>query len=105
MESSSIESRIILALRSLEKDFKLSIRAAANIYTIPKATLRHRRAGQQSRRDISTKSKKLTDLEESVILRRILDLDSQGFQPRLSDVQEMANRLYMDRDALRVGSR
>ena len=41
MESSSIESRIILALRALEKDFKLSIRAAAKIYAIPKATLRH----------------------------------------------------------------
>ncbi|KFZ01881.1 hypothetical protein V500_00575, partial [Pseudogymnoascus sp. VKM F-4518 (FW-2643)] len=65
MESSSIESRIILALRALEKDFKLSIRAAAKIYAIPEATLRHRRARRQSQRDISTKSKKLTDLEES----------------------------------------
>ena len=105
MESSSIESRITLAIEALKKDSKLSVRAAAKIYIIPEATLRHRRVGRQSRYDISTNSRKLTDLEESVILQRILDLDSRGFQPRQSDIREMADCLRTDRNASRVGPR
>jgi hypothetical protein len=47
----------------------------------------------------------MTDLEESVILEYILDLDCKGFPPRLSGVEDMANRLLADRDAPRVGTR
>jgi hypothetical protein len=54
---------------------------------------------------MSANLRKLTDLEESVILRRVLDLDSRGFQPQLSDIQEMADRLCIDRHASRVGLR
>ncbi len=105
MEYSLQESRLILAIEALKKDPKLSVRSVANIYNIPETTLRHRRDGKKSRRDMSANLRKLTDLEESVILRRVLDLDSRGFQPRLSDIQEMADRLCIDRHASRVGLR
>ena len=105
MESFSNERHIILALEALKKDPKLSVRAAAKIYSVPDRTLRRRCTGIQSRRDISANSKKLTNLEESVLLQRILDLDIRGFQPRLSDVREMADRLRMDRNASHVGPR
>jgi hypothetical protein len=59
----------------------------------------------QSRRDILANSRKLTNLEESVIVQHILDLDSKGFPPRLSGVEDMANRLLAERDAGRVGTR
>lgn len=68
MESSSIESRTILALEALKNDPKLSVRTAAKIYIVPEATLRYRRVRRQSRRDMPANSRKLTDLEESVIL-------------------------------------
>ena len=32
-----------------------------------------------------------TDLEEATIVEHILDLDSKGFPPRLSGVEDMAN--------------
>lgn len=105
MESSLIESCTILAIEALKKDTKLSVRSAANIYNIPEATLRHRRVGRPSRRDISANSRSLTNLEETVILQRILDLDSRGFQPRQSDIREMADSLRTNRDASRVGPR
>ena len=59
--------------------------------------------GVQARRDIIPKTRKLTDLEEITILERILELDLQGFPPRLRGVEEMANRLLCDRDAQPVG--
>ncbi|KFY88377.1 hypothetical protein V500_06376 [Pseudogymnoascus sp. VKM F-4518 (FW-2643)] len=105
METSSIECRIILALRALENDQNLTSRAVAKIYKVPHTTLLRRRDGKKSRCDISANSRKLTNLEESVILRRILDLDSRGFQPRQSDIQEMADCLCTDRNASRVGPR
>jgi hypothetical protein len=93
MESTSNESRVILALRALENDTRLTIRHAAKIYSIPFSTLLDRRNGRQSRRDIQPKSRKLTDLEESVIVQYVLDLDSKGFPPRLRGVEDIANRL------------
>jgi hypothetical protein len=105
MECSSNESRIILALKALKRDPNLSIRAAAKVYQVARTTLECRQAGRKSRCDISANSRKLTDLEEKALVNRILDLDSRGFQPRLEDVREMANRLCTDRDALHVGPR
>jgi hypothetical protein len=81
MESLPKESRIILALKALNKNLKLSVRKAATIYEIPETSLRDRRAGKQPRREIPANLRKLTDLEEKVLLERVLDLDIRGFQP------------------------
>ena len=105
MESTSNESRIILALQALKQDSKLSVRQAAQIYQIPRTTLRARRVGRIVRREMSANLRALTDLEEETIVQRILDLDTRGFQPRQSDVREMANYLRADRDASPLGPR
>jgi len=81
MKTSSNESRTIFTLKALKKDPKLSVWTAAKIYNIPKLTLRYRRVGQPSRRNISANLRSLTNLEKHVILQRILDLNSRGFQP------------------------
>jgi hypothetical protein len=105
MESNSQESRIILALQALKNDSKLTSQRAAKVYNVLCRTLSYRRAGRLSRRDIQPKSRKLTDLEESVIVQYILDLDSKGFPPRLCSVEDIANRLLAERNARRVGTR
>jgi hypothetical protein len=103
MESSSKESRMILAVQAVQKTPELSIRAAAKIYTVDRSTLTKRLNGITARRDTTPNSRKLTDLEESTIVDYVLDLDSRSFPPRLSGVQDMANRLLADRDAPLVG--
>jgi DDE superfamily endonuclease/helix-turn-helix, Psq domain len=105
MESNSLETRIILALQALKNDPSLSTRRAAIVYNVPRSTLRDRQSGRQSRRDTQPKSRKLTDSEESVIVQYILELDARAFPPRLSGVEDMANRLLMERNAGRVGTR
>lgn len=105
MESTSKEARVNLALAALERNPAPSIRAAAKIYNVPKTTILRRRKHQLSRRDTMPNSRKLTNLEESTIVEYILDLDSRSFPPRLSGVQDMANRLLADRDAPPVGPR
>jgi hypothetical protein len=99
------ERNIILALQAMQNDPKLSARAAGKIYTCDHQTLSRRRRGVKPRRDISANSRKLTDLEKSVLVQYILDLATKEFPPRLSIAEDMANRLLATCDKSRVGIR
>jgi hypothetical protein len=79
MSQSSNEARILLALQALQNTPELSIRRAASNYKVPRNTLSRRYNGIQSRRDWIPKSRRLSDLEEQIIVQFILDLDSRGF--------------------------
>ena len=46
---------------------------------------------------------KLTELEEEVIVRHILDMDTRGFAPQLAGVEDIANYLLKSRRAQRIG--
>src|SRR5688500_6123798 len=105
MPQPSNEARILLALQALQNNPKLSLRRAATIYKVPFETLRRRHHGMQSRSNIIPKSRRLSDLEEQIIVRFVLDLDSRGFPSRLRFVEELANSLLADRDASPVGKR
>ena len=48
-------------------------------------------ASRTYRPETKANSLKLTELEEEVIIRNILDLDSRGFAPRLAGVEDIAN--------------
>ncbi|KAF6515283.1 hypothetical protein HZS61_005189 [Fusarium oxysporum f. sp. conglutinans] len=65
----------------------------------------YHKKGILSTRDSILKSRKLSDLEEQIIVQFILDLDSRGFPQRLRSVEEMANRLLADRETPPVGKR
>ncbi|EGU81663.1 hypothetical protein FOXB_07824 [Fusarium oxysporum f. sp. conglutinans Fo5176] len=103
MSQPSNEVIILLALQALQHDPKMSLRRAASVYKVDRFALRRRQRGIQSRRDTIQKTRRLSDLEEQIIVQFILDLDSRGFPSRLSFVEEMANSLLADRDALPVG--
>lgn len=99
------EGQISLAIQAINQGHFLSIRAAADAYNVDRFKLTRRRAGIPSRRDCTPNSKKLTDLEESVIIQYILDLDSRGFPPRYDAVRDMANRLLAARRTDTVGEK
>jgi hypothetical protein len=103
LQSPNQEGKIILAQLSIEKGQIQSGRAAAKIYNAPRETLRRRRAGIPSRRDCTPNSKKLSNLEESVIIQHALDLISRGFAPRLDGVRDMANSILSARGNEKVG--
>jgi hypothetical protein len=105
MSHKNDEAQVQLALLGMQNDPKLSARAAGRIYNVDHEKLSRRRRGMQSGRDIPANSRKLTKLEESVIVQHILDLNSKGYPPRLSGVEDMTNRLLAERDAGRVGTR
>ncbi|KAM5529749.1 transposase [Fusarium oxysporum f. sp. phaseoli] len=105
MSQPSDEARTLLALQALQNNPELRTRRAAKMYEISEPRLRRRRNGIQSRCNSIPNSRKLSDLEEQIIVQFVLDLDSRGFPSRLRFVEEMANSLLADRDASPVGKR
>jgi hypothetical protein len=75
MQLRSNEGDIQLAISSLNAHQLQSDRRAATIFNVPETTLRDRRAGKPARRDCQPNSKKLTQLEEEVIVHYILNLE------------------------------
>jgi hypothetical protein len=99
------ERQINLALQAIQKDRNLSARAASTIYRCSYVTLSRRLKGTQSRGDSIPKLRNLTSLEEITIVQYILDLDTRSYSPRLSSVEDIANRLLAERGAPPVEQR
>jgi hypothetical protein len=95
----SNEADVQLAISSINLHQIQSNRSAAAIYGVSERTIRRRRAGVPARRDCEPNSKKLTQLEEEVIVRHILDLDERGFAPTYAAVRDIANKLLAARSA------
>jgi len=77
---------ILLAISSINYSQIQSVQQAVLMFNVPKSTLYSRRAGVNSRHNYQPKLKKLTKLEEEVIVRYILDLDLQGFTPSFNAI-------------------
>lgn len=99
------EADLVLAVQAIQNNPKLSKRRAAKTYEVPESTLRARLSGRLSRRDTQPNSRIMTNLEEEVIVKHILDLDARAFPPRIADVEAMANSLCATRNAPPVGTR
>ena len=101
--STDPEGRISFAIQAIKSGQFSSIRAAAKASNVCLKRLERRLKGIPIRRDCIPKTRKLTSLEESVVVKHILDLDSRGFPPRLRAVKDIANQLLADRDGGTVG--
>jgi hypothetical protein len=87
------EGRLQLALEAFNSGQFRSYRAAAASFTVNHRRLAERAKGITSRAETPSPRLKLTSTEEQTIVRYILDLDSRGFAPHLSEVADMADKL------------
>src|SRR6266496_2095243 len=102
MESSSKESRLLLAIQAIEKDPKLSIRKATHIYNAPRGTLQHHIHNQHARRNILPNFRKLTPFKKDILLKRIFNLDNRRFSPNYTNIEDIANYLLAERNKRRI---
>jgi hypothetical protein len=102
-QHTSDEADIYLAISALNTDQIQTERRAADTFKVSRATLHRRRAGTLAQRDCQPNSKKLTQLEEEVIVSYILNLDLRRFAPTYAAVRNIANRLLAARSASQVG--
>jgi len=97
------EGRIELAIQAYKQGQFKSLRRAADAYNVNQSTLQRRYNGTLARANCQSNRQKLTATEEQTIARYILDLDSQGFAPRLCEVADMADKLLAVRGGESVG--
>jgi hypothetical protein len=95
----SKEADIQLAILSIQPYQIQGNRPAAAVYDVPETTLRRRRAGIPARRDFQPNLRILSQREEEVIFRHILDLDTRGFAPTYAVVRVIADSLLTARGA------
>lgn len=86
-----------MALQAYKNGQIKSLRAAAQLYDVPKTTLQNRATGMASRVEKRWHSHKLTQLEEDSLSKWILSMDSRGAAPRPSTIREIANILLATR--------
>jgi hypothetical protein len=97
------EGDIYLAISDINSKHIRSVKRAAEIYNVPQTRSQDRRAGRRARRDCEPNSKRLTKLEEQVILDCVLDLNLRGVPPTKALVRDMADRLLRERGGKPVG--
>ena len=78
---SNIEGRICLALQAYTNNHFLSLRAIADTYEVPYESLRRRHLRVLPRASTPANSRKFTNDEEQILLRKILQLSADGFPP------------------------
>jgi len=97
------ESRIILVIEAIRSTKRMSLRAVAKTYDVPKSSLRYRIKGRVVKYEKRNAAHNLIESEEETFVCYILDLDSRGFPPRIERVKDMADLLLMMRGAKCVG--
>jgi hypothetical protein len=97
------EGDLQLAIQDINSKQLQSNKSAAAIYNVPRRTLVDRRAGKRARRDCEPNSKRLTKLEEEVVLSSILNAGLRGVPPTKALVRDMADRLLRERGGKPVG--
>jgi len=90
------EANILLAIQAFNQGQFQSMRKAAETFNVNRSTLARRLDGTTSRCESIPTNRKLTMTEKPVIFQYILDLDSRGFAPRVSDVKDMADTILCD---------
>src|SRR6266566_1790927 len=103
MISSSNDNQLQLVLQTFEKDLQLNIRKLARFYNILCTILSVRINGRSIHADTIANSQKLTALKKEVVVRKVFDLDSQRFPPRIYDIENITNRLLTTYDATCIG--
>jgi hypothetical protein len=92
-----------MAIEAIRTSKRISSCKAAIIYNIPEPILCARINSRSSRANYRPKAYNLTELEEEVIVRYILNLDIRGFVPRLASIEDIANYILELRGGKRVG--
>jgi hypothetical protein len=92
-QSSFNESSILLAIQAIQLGQISSIRQAAKQYDVPNSTLRRRLNGTPSKNDCTSPTQRLSLSEEEVLIKKALELDSQGLPIRLQNLREFASAI------------
>jgi hypothetical protein len=99
MEIQTKKARIILAIKTIRLSKIINTRITEKLYRIPRTIFRDKITSRTPCDEIRPNCYKLITLEEEVISRNILKLDSRGFAPRLASIEDITNFILESRGA------
>ncbi len=94
MSAQTIEARIILVIEAIRSNKKMSRRHIAKIYGVPESSLYDRINGKTPKAEKCDSQHKLTLSEEQTFVQYILDLNVQGFPPRIARMRDIADLFF-----------
>lgn len=81
----------------LSKEYS-SIQEASAAYGVAPLTVEHRVLGRKGRDEVHSRSHKLEEREENLLVEWILSRDGEGYMTRRSEVEEMVRQMLATRD-------
>src|SRR6266699_3574115 len=103
MASTFNEHQLQLAFQSFERNPQLDIYKTIQLYKILHSILSHRINSRSIYIDIIFNLRKLIILKEEIIVRKVFDLDSRRFPPRIYDIEDITNRLLTTYNTIYIG--
>jgi len=97
------EGSILLAILAFQSGQFASMLAAAKTYKVLKTTLIHRIKGRPAREDFKPHNRRMSIIEEEVIVQNILKLEAQGLSPTVSLKKKMADSICKARGGPPIG--
>jgi hypothetical protein len=82
---------------------RINLLSIIKLYKVLKSILLNRITNRTPRNEIRPNYIKLFKIKEEVIIRNILNLDSRGFVPRLTSVEDIVNFILELKEGERVG--
>ena len=73
------------------------MRKAATIYNVSLSSLHDRMNSKTTKVEIQQKNRLLSELEEKVLLKYIIDLDNQEFSSKIEDIEDIVNYIFKKR--------
>ena len=103
MPRKSKEANIQLTIQAKHRSPKLSWEKLGRIYSCYFNTIKRRYHGAKPPYVINIAKRNLTQFEEDIIAKRVINLDSCAFPPRMRYVEKMANILLRARNTSPIG--
>jgi hypothetical protein len=96
------KTKIILVIKAIRTSKKLSRQKATKLYQIPYSIFCNKINNRTTFLKRRLANIKLIMLEEEVIIRNILDIDSRGFVFRLASIEDITNYILKSQEGRRV---
>jgi hypothetical protein len=93
----SKEGRMSFAKAAIQRGQIQSIRASATTWRVPRSTLLTRLQGIQPKRGSKAPNRKLSSVEEEILIKWIWQMEQRGYPPYIINVKRMAEALITAR--------
>ena len=102
MESTNKKVQLLLVIKAIQKNKKLSIRKVIKVYNILYTTIQYRINKSTLYTEYRYISYNLSELEENIIIQYIIDLDSKDFVSKYKAIEDIANYILDSKRGKRI---